>query len=341
MSSQGDSLASHSVMPGSEEARMMTVTSGRSLSELSPKSDPLGSLVKMLLASPRWSSRARLFRWQAKPLCSMRATEYEDTETNNPSPSNGSATILRVWDMPSNRLLFQLVPLELPTNETECSSLLKTPCAWDYMELKSWDTSRDRGTLGQQAMMGKLGMLPTPMSQGLKVCDENGQTKFMDLSLLPTPTAIEGEKYTNTWNPNSQMGQSLSAMAGSGLLPIPNACDYNTTWSEDAKKECLEMRTKEGKTAYPSKFNALKQLARENLLPTPRAKGEEAYETRAERKGHETAMTYLESAVDYLTKSENDGQTSRLSPLFTQEMMGFPFGWTELPFLSQNGEMNP
>lgn len=270
MSSQGASLASHSVTPGSEKARMMTATSGRSLSELSPKSDPLGSLVKMLLASSRWSSRARLFRWQAKPLCSMRATEYDDTDTNNPSPSNGSASILRVWDMPSNRLLFQLVPLELPTNETECSSLLKTPCAWDYMELKSWDTSRDRGTLGQQAMMGKLGMLPTPMSQGLKVCDENWQTKFVDLSLLPTPTAIEGGE-----------------------------------------------------------------------LPTPRAKGEEAYETRAERKGHETAMTYLESAVDYLTKSENDGQTSRLSPLFTQEMMGFPFGWTELPFLSQNGETNP
>lgn len=31
--------------------------------------------------------------------------------------------------------------------------------------------------------------------------------------MLPTPTAIEGVKYTNTYNPNSQMGQSLSAMA--------------------------------------------------------------------------------------------------------------------------------
>jgi hypothetical protein len=35
------------------------------------------------------------------------------------------------------------------------------------------------------------------------------------------------------------------------------------------------------------------------------------------------------------------GQTSRLSPLFTEEMMGFPFLWTTLPFLSASGEQNP
>ena len=36
-----------------------------------------------------------------------------------------------------------------------------------------------------------------------------------------------------------------------------------------------------------------------------------------------------------------DGQSFRLSPLFTEEMMGFPFGWTTFPFLSQSGETNP
>ena len=35
------------------------------------------------------------------------------------------------------------------------------------------------------------------------------------------------------------------------------------------------------------------------------------------------------------------GETSRLSPLFTEEMMGFPLMWTTLPFLSQSGEPNP
>ena len=35
------------------------------------------------------------------------------------------------------------------------------------------------------------------------------------------------------------------------------------------------------------------------------------------------------------------GQTSRLSPLFTEEMMGFPLMWTALPFLSESGAPKP
>jgi hypothetical protein len=38
---------------------------------------------------------------------------------------------------------------------------------------------------------------------------------------------------------------------------------------------------------------------------------------------------------------EDDGPTSRLSPLFTEEMMGFPLMWTALPFLSESGEPKP
>ena len=46
---QGDSRASRSLRPGSEEARKMTVTSGRKCCELYRKSDPLGSLGKTYL----------------------------------------------------------------------------------------------------------------------------------------------------------------------------------------------------------------------------------------------------------------------------------------------------
>lgn len=37
------------------------------------------------------------------------------------------------------------------------------------------------------------------------------------------------------------------------------------------------------------------------LLPTPRAGGQEGYQTRAKRKGHNSAMSYLESAVDFMS----------------------------------------
>ena len=108
--------------------------------------------------------------------------------------------------------------------------------------------------------------------------------------LLPTPQASEGEKFTNKYNPNSQMGQSLSAMAGSGLPPTPRAnkvtdCDLNN----------------------------------ENLANRNHANLEE------------------EIAKVVTSCPKTDGEPFLLSPLFTEEMMGFPFLWTTLPFLSANG----
>ena len=95
-----------------------------------------------------------------------------------------------------------------------------------------------------------------------------------------------------------------------------------------------------------------------DMLPTPRTKGQEGYETRAARKGHDSAMSYLESYVDYLHQQNllptptahqqqtkfkqggtclqahmtqlEGGKTSQLNPRFVAEMMGFPPNWTEL-----------
>lgn len=264
MSLQEVFLASPLVLPGSDGARRMTATSGLTCTAVSTKSGPIGLFVKTLAASSRWSSRAVFLRWQVRRLSSERKTPFTDTNSAAPSPSNASAVTSKPTDIPSSRYLYQLAPLGLPTDETECSSS---------------DTATPA-------------MMPTPLSQGLKVCDNQGKTRFIDLSLLPTPTAAKDMKWTNTWDQNSQMGQSLSAMAASGMLP------------------------------------------------TPRTSGQEGYESRAKRKGHECAMSYLETAVDYVahqTNSDPAGEDSRLSPLFTEEVMGFPFLWTTLPFLSQSG----
>ncbi len=117
--------------------------------------------------------------------------------------------------------------------------------------------------------------------------------------LLPTPTAIEGVKWTNTWNPNSQMGQSLSAMAGSGMLPTPTA--------------------------------SLEKQSHSNLENiNPRQKWN-LYEVIAEE-----VQTIQKKSPD-----ADAGHNSRLSPLFTEEMMGFPLMWTALPFLSESGAPKP
>jgi hypothetical protein len=107
-------------------------------------------------------------------------------------------------------------------------------------------------------------LLPTPVSQGLKVCDENGKTQFIDLDILPTPAARDWKGKTNP-----------------GVVKSGSGCIYGET---------------------------------------------------------------LPDTIDRLTKQSQGadaGKTSRLSPLFTEEMMGFPLMWTALPFLSENGAPKP
>ena len=301
--------ASLSVTPGGEEARKMTATSGRQCIAPSMKSSPLGLWLKTLLESSRWSSRARFLRWQAQPLFSTRSTIFEDdTSSERPLPCNASAQTLKVTDMPSSRCLFRLVPSEPPTDETGCSSsqgeLLPTPVVVGNPHPNSKVNENGRRYNNKAESSHSMGLadraqhdlLPTPQTQGLKVCDENGKTQFMDLSLLPTPTAIEGVKWTNTWNPNSQMGQSLSAMAGSGMLPTPVTQDFK-------------------KRAPNSQQQGIGDLV------------------------YELANGSRDS--EEVRKSGAAGKTSRLSPLFTEEMMGFPLMWTALPFLSESGAPKP
>ena len=92
--------ASHSVLPGSDEARRMTVISGLKCLELYPKSGPLLSLVKTLLGSSTWRSTRCYLTWKV------------------------SAT-------PHKRLLFRLVPSMPRTGETGARLWLSTPTACD------------------------------------------------------------------------------------------------------------------------------------------------------------------------------------------------------------------
>lgn len=48
---------------------------------------------------------------------------------------------------------------------------------------------------------------------------QNRQDGVFPLKLLPTPMTAEADKYTKKFNPKSQMGQSLTALAVNGMLP--------------------------------------------------------------------------------------------------------------------------
>ena len=101
---------------------------------------------------------------------------------------------------------------------------------------------------------------------------------------------------------------------------------------------------------------ALRTLAESLLLPTPlvverehpdrvenlRKSGAKRINSRnCGEKRPNGIIDYLQFYGILPTKSESGGEIFHLSPLFTEEMMGFPFGWTAYPFLSTNGNEKP
>ena len=153
MFSREDFHVSRSALQERERGRKITATSGRKCYEQYGRYSPLGSLVKMLLVSSQWFSPARRLKWDVQTICSTRISY---TERSSNSQSMPSVKTLNVQDIQSNRLLFRLVPSEHPTEETG------------------------------------YGLLPTVQTQGLKVCNKDGKTEFLNLDLLLTPSASDG-----------------------------------------------------------------------------------------------------------------------------------------------------
>ena len=272
----GGSLVSHFQRQESEGERKMTVTSGRKCFGQYGRYDPLGSLVRTLLESPAWYNPAVRLRWKVKPLCLKRLTRKQ--YSNKSTLSRPSAEILSVRDIPSSRFLFQLAVSERRTGGTGYGLLL-----------------------------------PTVQTQGLKVCDKNGKTKFMDVSLLPTPTAQDFKRR----GPNSKQ-QGLPEAAYKKILPTPTARSYkHGSKITDGRSR---RKISQGWTME------LNDLAVSGLLPNPTRRDD--------------ALCNIPVMIGQHCQ-QNDGKTSQLNPLFVEEMMGYPLMWTTLPFLSQNGDKNP
>ena len=172
--------------------------------------------------------------------------------------------------------------------------------------------SRKNGELRPNGLMDYLmfhNFLPTPEANNYKnghrtlsprierKLDQGWAVGLNDratLGMLPTPNAVEGTKYAKTYNPKSQMGSGLTAMAVNGMLPTPRA----------GIVEGLDL------------YNP-------NIA------------TRGKGNLEEAVSKLLTSNRDSVSEEEH-GMTSQLSPLFVEEMMGFPTGWILLPFLRES-----
>lgn len=197
-----DSLASRLVLPGSDEARMMTVISGQRCLELYKKSGPLGSLVKMLLASSIWHSTRCYLTWKV------------------------SAT-------PAKRLLFRLVPQTLLTDATEFASW-PTPTAADIYtdRLKS---SQQKGFGRHSLTLGHAVQLwPTPTTDSAtnrtKKYAQEGAPLTAAVKMWPTPRC-GGSKGSS---PAGAVHGDLAAVAGGQLNPtwVEWLMGFPTGWTD-------------------------------------------------------------------------------------------------------------
>ena len=94
------SPVSRSVAPGSEQARTMTVTSGRKWCGALPSSSPLGSLVRMCLESSIWHSTKCVLTWKVSATPSGRSV-YRLVPSMPRTNGNGSG----LWPTPASNKL--------------------------------------------------------------------------------------------------------------------------------------------------------------------------------------------------------------------------------------------
>ena len=123
------SPASHLVLPGNEQARKMTATSGRKCSGLLRRHSPVGCLARTLLESSVWNSTRCFLTWKPK------VTKH-------------------------NRLLFQLA-VSMPRTDGIESGLLPTPTAGDSKG-RTYQYDRGDHTKPRVSLVGAVKMRPTP-----------------------------------------------------------------------------------------------------------------------------------------------------------------------------------
>lgn len=153
-------------------------------------------------------------------------------------------------------------------------------------------------------------------------------------ALLPTPTAVDVQHKSRTDALKAAGASMKSRVCGDnrpnglmdylnfhGILPTPLARDWK------------------GKSHAPEhpRAHILPDVVGK-LLPTPTcndAINQSLPPSQAER--NDSLVKRILTGEMGVSVQKTAGQSFRLSPLFTEEMMGFPFLWTTLPFLRASG----
>lgn len=184
ISSPEVSRASHSVLPGSAEARQMTVTSGLKCCELLGKQNQLGCLVRTCLESSRWNSTVCLLTWKKKVTPAGRLLFQLAPSMRNTAGTESGLSRSEWWPTPRGSKVAASVTMEAALNR-----IYKTGYRGNLEEavaMRLWPTpstanpgSRPNGKRGR-ALEKEVSMAAGLRTRGMKLRD-----RAKDLRLNP------------------------------------------------------------------------------------------------------------------------------------------------------------
>ena len=310
-SSQQDTHASHLVRPGSDEARKMTVTSGRKYLPLCKQSGRVGAFSRMFLDTSTWASTKCFLTWKVKAT-------------------------------PSNHLLFQLAPSMPRTDAIESGSLLHTPTAKanqmspemvkkgsgcgvprqmmptptasDHIERNSTSSEAVNPLTGKSVSLDRfVKFWPDEETQ------QSGQPRMWatprttDATGGPRKLDERGRRISQN-NPNLVFGANLADQIR--MWPTPIATDGSKCPTGSLAK-LVEAGNK-----YMNK-NGTPIAHKKHMFSTP---------TASDAKGA-PANRYLGSEKSHGNLSEQvrtSPTSGQLNPQWVEWLMGYPEGWTDL-----------
>lgn len=189
-SSPAATPASHSVLPGSERARMMTATSGRFYEGLLTKPDRVTSWLRTLLGTSAWDSTLFWLKWKA-------------TVT------------------PSGRLLFRLVPstpstVEIASGSWPTPTMVERPNEGNVRMLRA---KVQQGEMTEAEATSILGKSPF-----------EAQGKIPAQEPWPTPVSSERANRTHKVTPSVMAGKHGKHLSAEAMTrPMPKSWPTPTT----------------------------------------------------------------------------------------------------------------
>ena len=205
--------------PGSEQARTMTVSSGRQCATLLRDAGPLGLSVKMCLESSVWNSTVCLLNWRASAISprfllfrlvpSMPATE--ETEYGlwpTPNVPNGGRAMKEEDAIAKGKT----------SKGKRQVGLANAVKFWPTASARDWKSGKsNQHGKNSRPLNEVVALFPTPQTQGLKHCVD-GETR----PFYPTPDAgMAKGRGQSSAEDRSRLGGSLNPQFVEWLMGFP------------------------------------------------------------------------------------------------------------------------